>query len=215
VAKRRPAHGIGHNRREREQRAKDILVQVGLDPDVIYRYPHEFSGGQRQRVGIARCLAVEPEFIVCDEATSALDVSVQAQIVNLLEKLQADLRLTYLFITHNLGVVEYLADEVAVMYLGRIVEYGATEEVFKNPRHRYTRVLLSAVPKIDPQTKVEKIHLTGDIPSPVNPPSGCYFHPRCAHTMPRCQEQYPQSHNISTVRSVGCHLYSEAIDAEA
>jgi peptide/nickel transport system ATP-binding protein len=209
------AHGIGRNRSEREQRAKDILVQVGLDPEVIHRYPHEFSGGQRQRIGIARCLAVEPEFIVCDEATSALDVSVQAQIVNLLEKLQADLGLTYLFITHNLGVVEYLADEVAVMYLGRIVEYGATEEVFKNPRHPYTRVLLSAVPKIDPQTKVEKIHLPGDIPSPVNPPSGCYFHPRCTHTMPRCCEQYPQSHSVSTAHAASCHLYSETDNAEA
>ncbi len=128
-------------------------MQVGLDPNVIYRYPHEFSGGQRQRIGIARCLAVEPEFIVCDEATSALDVSVQAQIVNLLEKLQADLGLTYLFITHNLGVVEYLADEVAVMYLGRIVEYGPTEEVFANPRHPYTQALLVSSSKNRPTDK--------------------------------------------------------------
>ncbi len=201
------AHGIGHNRLDRERRAKEILAQVGLDPDVIYRYPHEFSGGQRQRIGIARCLAVEPDFIVCDEATSALDVSVQAQIVNLLEKLQADLGLTYLFITHNLGVVEYLADEVAVMYLGRIVEYGTTEEVFSNPRHPYTQALLSAVPRIDPQTRIEKIHLIGDIPSPVNPPSGCYFHPRCVHVMPRCQEQYPQPLSISDSHSTSCFLY--------
>ena len=204
------AHGIGHNRHEREQRAKVILAQVGLDPDVIYRYPHEFSGGQRQRIGIARCLAVDPEFIVCDEATSALDVSVQAQIVNLLEKLQAELGLTYLFITHNLGVVEYLADEVAVMYLGRIVEYGPTEEVFANPRHPYTQALLAAVPKIDPQTKAEKIHLTGDIPSPVNPPSGCHFHPRCPHVMPQCRQQYPPTFPLSTSHSTACFLYEEA-----
>jgi len=204
------AHGIGHNRHEREQRAKVILAQVGLDPDVIYRYPHEFSGGQRQRIGIARCLAVDPEFIVCDEATSALDVSVQAQIVNLLEKLQAELGLTYLFITHNLGVVEYLADEVAVMYLGRIVEYGPTKEVFANPRHPYTQALLAAVPKIDPQTKAEKIHLTGDIPSPVNPPSGCYFHPRCPHVMPQCRQQYPPTFPLSTSHSAACFLYEEA-----
>ena len=204
------AHGIGHNRHEREQRAKVILAQVGLDPDVIYRYPHEFSGGQRQRIGIARCLAVDPEFIVCDEATSALDVSVQAQIVNLLEKLQTELGLTYLFITHNLGVVEYLADEVAVMYLGRIVEYGPTEEVFANPRHPYTQALLAAVPKIDPQTKAEKIHLTGDIPSPVNPPSGCHFHPRCPHVMPQCRQQYPPTFPLSTSHSTACFLYEEA-----
>ena len=204
------AHGIGHNRHEREQRAKVILAQVGLDPDVIYRYPHEFSGGQRQRIGIARCLAVDPEFIVCDEATSALDVSVQAQIVNLLEKLQAELGLTYLFITHNLGVVEYLADEVAVMYLGRIVEYGPTEEVFANPRHPYTQALLAAVPKIDPQTKAEKIHLTGDIPSPVNPPSGCHFHPRCPHVMPQCRQQYPPTFPLSASHSAACFLYEEA-----
>jgi peptide/nickel transport system ATP-binding protein len=204
------AHGIGHNRHEREQRAKVILAQVGLDPDVIYRYPHEFSGGQRQRIGIARCLAVDPEFIVCDEATSALDVSVQAQIVNLLEKLQAELGLTYLFITHNLGVVEYLADEVAVMYLGRIIEYGPTEEVFANPRHPYTRALLAAVPKIDPHTKAKKIHLTGDISSPVNPPSGCHFHPRCPHVMSQCQQQYPLTFSLSTSHSTACFLYEEA-----
>jgi peptide/nickel transport system ATP-binding protein len=201
------AHGIGRNRQEREERAKGILTQVGLEPTMMYRYPHEFSGGQRQRIGIARCLAVEPDFIVCDEATSALDVSVQAQILNLLEKLQADLGLTYLFITHNLGVVEYLADEVAVMYLGRIVERGKTEEVFGNPRHPYTQALLSAVPKIDPATGMAKIRLAGDIPSPINPPAGCHFHPRCAYVMPRCREQYPPVYSLSNSHAANCFLY--------
>jgi peptide/nickel transport system ATP-binding protein len=203
-------HGIGHNRKEREERAKEILMQVGLDPEVIHRYPHEFSGGQRQRISIARCLAVNPEFIVCDEATSALDVSVQAQILNLLEKLQTDLGLTYLFITHNLGVVEYLADEVAVMYLGRIVERGTTEDVFHNPRHPYTQALLSAIPKIDPKTGGEKIRLVGDIPSPSNPPVGCHFHPRCAYAMPQCREQYPPTFPLSDSHSTSCFLYEKA-----
>lgn len=204
------AHGIGRNRTEREERAKEILVQVGLGPEVIHRYPHEFSGGQRQRISIARCLAVEPDFIVCDEATSALDVSVQAQILNLLEKLQADLGLTYLFITHNLGVVEYLADEVAVMYLGRIVERGKTEEVFRHPHHPYTQALLSAIPKIDPATGIEKIRLSGDVPSPVNPPPGCHFHTRCPHVMPRCREHYPSTYAQSDTHAVSCFLYESA-----
>lgn len=208
------AHGIGRSRAEREARVKDILAQVGLGPEVMYRYPHEFSGGQRQRIGIARCLAVEPEFIVCDEATSALDVSVQAQILNLLEKLQADLGLTYLFITHNLGVVEYLADEVAVMYLGRIVEKGKIEEVFRNPRHPYTQALLSAIPRLDPATGVEKIRLSGDVPSPINPPSGCHFHPRCPRVMPRCREQYPPAYGQSETHTVSCFLYDSAVSEE-
>ncbi len=201
------AHGIGRTRAEREERVKTILSQVGLGPEVMYRYPHEFSGGQRQRIGIARCLAVEPEFIVCDEATSALDVSVQAQILNLLEKLQADLGLAYLFITHNLGVVEYLADEVAVMYLGRIVERGKTEEVFGGPKHPYTQALLSAIPTLDPATGVEKIRLSGDVPSPINPPSGCHFHTRCPYVMPRCREQYPPAYSQSDTQEVKCFLY--------
>jgi peptide/nickel transport system ATP-binding protein len=200
-------HGIGHNRQEREERVKEILGQVGLDSEVRYRYPHEFSGGQRQRISIARCLAVNPEFIVCDEATSALDVSVQAQILNLLEKLQTDLGLTYLFITHNLGVVEYLADEVAVMYLGRIVERGKTQEVFQNPRHPYTQALLSAIPKIDHRTGGEKIRLAGDIPSPRNPPVGCHFHPRCAYIMPECRAQYPPTFVLSDTHTTSCFLY--------
>jgi peptide/nickel transport system ATP-binding protein len=201
------AHGIGRIRQEREARVQTILTQVGLDPEMINRYPHEFSGGQRQRIGIARCLAVEPDFIVCDEATSALDVSVQAQILNLLAKLQADLGLTYLFITHNLGVVVYLADEVAVMYLGRIVEHGTTEAVFQYPRHPYTQALLSAVPRFDAESGAEKIRLAGDVPSPIRPPSGCHFHPRCPHATPHCRTHYPPAYRVSTSHAVNCFLY--------
>ena len=203
------AHGIGNTRAEREERAKHLLTQVGLDPDMIHRYPHEFSGGQRQRIGIARCLAVEPDFLVCDEATSALDVSVQAQILNLLRDLQTQLGLTYLFITHNLGLVEYFADEVAVMYLGRIVERGTTEQVFRNPRHPYTQVLLSAVPKLDPASGLEKIRLSGDVPSPINPPHGCHFHPRCPSARPECQTVEPAHTRLGQNHSVWCHLYQE------
>ncbi|MCY3022557.1 MAG: ABC transporter ATP-binding protein, partial [Planctomycetota bacterium] len=202
------AHGIGANARERVERARHILAQVGLDPDVLHRYPHEFSGGQRQRIGIARCLAVDPEFIVCDEATSALDVSIQAQILNLLEKLQTDFGLTYLFITHNLGVVEYLADDVAVMYLGRVVERGKTEEVLDSPKHPYTRALLSAVPQVDPETGVEKIRLSGDVPSPIRPPPGCHFHPRCPHAMACCRGEYPPVVSLSETHSTRCFLYT-------
>lgn len=200
-------HGIGSNRKDRLKLIAELLPQVGLDPDMVHRYPHEFSGGQRQRVGIARCLAVNPEFIVCDEATSALDVSVQAQIINLLESLQAELNLTYLFITHDLSVVEYIADEIAVMYLGRIVEFGKTEEIFKDPKHPYTKALLSAVPQVDPNTGKKKIHLTGDIPSPINPPSGCHFHPRCPEVMERCSEEYATSFSFSETHFAKCWLY--------
>jgi peptide/nickel transport system ATP-binding protein len=203
------AQGIGRNRHEREERARELLGRVGLDPGVVYRYPHEFSGGQRQRICIARCLAVDPEFIVCDEATSALDVSVQAQILNLLDKLRNELGLTYLFITHNLSAVEYLADEVAVMYLGRIVEYGKTEDVFKSPAHPYTRALLAAVPQIDPASGLAKIKLTGDVPSPVNPPAGCHFNPRCSEVHARCREAYPDSYSVTETHRANCFLYGE------
>ena len=204
------AHGIGESVEERQNRVAELMQRVGLSPDMVTRYPHEFSGGQRQRIGIARCLAVDPEFIVCDEATSALDVSVQAQILNLLKSLQTDFNLTYLFITHNLSVVEYFADEVAVMYLGRIVERGTTEEIFDSPKHPYTRALLSAVPKMDPQTGVEKIRLEGDVPSPINRPSGCYFHPRCPEVMPICKDTYPDETNFTQTHSCNCYLYQNA-----
>jgi peptide/nickel transport system ATP-binding protein len=202
-------HGIGHNRQERTDRAADLLSRVGLAPDMVNRYPHEFSGGQRQRIGIARALAVNPEFIVCDEPTSALDVSVQAQIINLLEELQADLGLTYLLITHDLSVVEYIADEVAVMYLGKIVERGTREEIFENPKHPYTRALLSAVPQTDPDSALQKIELPGDVPSPVDPPPGCHFHPRCLERLPHCDETYPEETTLAGTHACRCHLYTE------
>ena len=204
------AHGMDASTEARQNRVAELMQRVGLSPDMVTRYPHEFSGGQRQRIGIARCLAVDPEFIVCDEATSALDVSVQAQILNLLKSLQTDFNLTYLFITHNLSVVEYFADEVAVMYLGRIVERGTTEEIFDSPKHPYTRALLSAVPKMDPQTGVEKIRLAGDVPSPINRPAGCYFHPRCPEVMSICQDTYPGESNFTQTHSCNCHLYQNA-----
>jgi len=203
------AHRMGKSRSERMAKAENLMDRVGLDPQMVHRYPHEFSGGQRQRIAIARCLAVDPEFIVCDEATSALDVSVQAQIINLLKKLQAELRLTYLFITHDLSVVEYLADEVCVMYLGRIVERGSSEEIFSKPMHPYTRALLSAVPQIDPATGMKKIRLSGDTPSPVNPPPGCHFHPRCPEAMGKCSDQYPLEFAFSETHSACCWLYGE------
>ena len=205
------AHGIGSGKEEREERAREIMLKVGLDPDMIHRYPHEFSGGQRQRIGIARCLAVDPEFLICDEATSALDVSVQAQILNLLKDLQDEFDLTYLFITHDLSIVEYFADEVMVMYLGRIVERGTTEGIFDNFRHPYTRALLSAIPRIDPESGRKIIRLEGDVPSPVNPPDGCHFHPRCPHTMPICLEVYPQETAFSESHACRCHLYNESL----
>ena len=167
-----------------------------------------YSGG----IGIARCLAVEPEFIVCDEATSALDVSVQAQIINLLERLQEELGLTYLLITHDLSVVSYMADEVAVMYLGRIVERGTRDEIFDSPKHPYTRALLSAIPQVDPDTGIEKIRLSGDVPSPVRPPTGCYFHPRCPDRLSQCERVYPSVAAFSDTHACNCYLYEDDLE---
>jgi len=202
------AHSIGKNRDERFRLVKELMETVGLSPDMLYRYPHEFSGGQRQRIAIARALALKPKFIVCDEATSALDVSIQAQILNLFDELKKKYGLTYLFITHNLSVVEYLSDMVAVMYLGRIVERGTASEVFDNTKHPYTKALLSAVPTIDSETGAEKIHLKGDVPSPINPPQGCHFYPRCPHKMAKCESDYPGPSNFSSTHSSHCFLYS-------
>jgi len=201
--------GVEADAGARSRRVAEILDQVGLARDSVERYPHEFSGGQRQRIAIARALAVRPKLIVCDEPTSALDVSVQAQILNLLKSLQRELGLSYLFITHNIAVVEYLAHEVAVMYLGRVVERGTMEEVLRAPKHPYTQALLAAVPKIEAGGMREVIRLEGELPSPVNPPAGCHFHPRCPKVMPECRERYPENFGLSETRSVACWLYKK------
>jgi len=203
------ALGVEAGRDRRDYAIAALLQQVGLDAAAAHRYPHEFSGGQRQRVAIARALAVQPELIICDEPTSALDVSVQAQILNLLKGLQDNLGLAYLFITHNFAVVEYLAHEVAVMYLGRIVERGLVDEVLRSPRHPYTQALLSAVPGSRPDSRTEIIRLAGEMPSPANPPSGCHFHPRCPQASDICRRDYPPESQLSTTRIVRCFLYDE------
>jgi peptide/nickel transport system ATP-binding protein len=185
-----------------------VLEQVGLEAAAASRYPHEFSGGQRQRIAIARALAVQPDLVICDEPTSALDVSVQAQILNLLATLQADLGLAYLFITHNFAVVDHLAHEVAVMYLGRIVERGTVDEVLRSPQHPYTRALLSAVPSTRLDAQPAFIRLPGETPSPANPPSGCHFHPRCRQATAACRERYPETTALSSTHTVRCHLHA-------
>jgi len=202
------AQRIGGDAAQRSRRVQQLLEQVGLRPEQARRYPHEFSGGQRQRICIARALAVNPKLIVCDEPTSALDVSVQAQILNLLQDLQSELGLSYLFITHDLSVVSYLADRVAVMYLGRIVEEGEVQEVLDSPRHPYTEALLSAVPSIDAASQRKVIRLEGDLPSPSRPPAGCHFHPRCPRALPECARSYPEPRALSGTHEVRCHLYA-------
>jgi peptide/nickel transport system ATP-binding protein len=200
------ALAIGSGSGDRQLRIDALLEEVGLSPEIKGRYPHEFSGGQRQRIAIARALSVEPQLIVCDEPTSALDVSVQAQILNLLKRLQREKGLAYLFISHNMSVIDYMADEVAVMYLGRIVEQGSVDEVLRAPRHPYTQSLLAAVPVADPQAVRPVLRLAGDLPSPVNPPEGCHFHPRCSVAVPQCATAYPDVNRLSATRTVRCHL---------
>jgi oligopeptide transport system ATP-binding protein len=191
---------------EKEERVASLLQKVGLRAEDMRKYPHEFSGGQRQRIGIARALALNPKLIVCDEPVSALDVSIQAQVINLLEDLQAEFGLSYLFIAHNLNVVEHISNRVAVMYLGQIVELASDEELYKNPQHPYTEALLSAVPIPDPTVKKKRIILEGDVPSPINPPKGCHFHTRCMYKDKICEEVEPEFKDIGGGHWVACHF---------
>jgi oligopeptide/dipeptide ABC transporter ATP-binding protein len=198
---------------EREERVRELLGAVGLKPDHMKRYPHEFSGGQRQRIGVARALALDPQLIICDEPVSALDVSIQAQVLNLLEDLQEEFGLTYLFIAHDLSVVKHISDRVAVMYLGKIAELATTEELFAHPKHPYTEALMSAVPVPDPSYEVERILLEGDVPSPVAPPPGCYFHPRCRYAQDLCSQQAPEYRDLGGLHFVTCH-FAETLDLQ-
>ncbi|KAB2445026.1 ABC transporter ATP-binding protein [Bacillus luti] len=191
---------------ERKAKVIELLGKVGLPPDAVKRYPHEFSGGQRQRIGIARALAVNPKLIICDEAVSALDVSVQAQVLNLLKQLQQQYGLTYLFISHDLAVVRHISDRIIVMYLGTIVEIADKHSLFNNPQHPYTKALLSAIPTISAGTKKERIELKGDLPSPLNPPTGCRFHTRCPYAIEKCATQQPSFQSISEGHKVACHI---------
>ncbi|MBK9605047.1 MAG: dipeptide ABC transporter ATP-binding protein [Betaproteobacteria bacterium] len=203
-------HNLTKTETQYRERIVELLETVGLHADHLRRYPHEFSGGQRQRIGIARALAVSPKLIVCDEPVSALDVSIQAQVINLLEDLQQKFDLTYLFIAHDLSVVEHISDRVAVMYLGRIVEIAPARELYTTPRHPYTEALLSAVPIPEPGLKRTRIRLVGDVPNPINPPSGCHFHPRCPKVMERCKTESPAFRQVSGGHWAACHLNDSA-----
>jgi len=200
-------HKICKTKEERMQRVLDMLEKVGMRRDHYYRYPHEFSGGQRQRIGIARALILEPKLVVCDEPVSALDVSIQSQVLNLLAEVKKEMNITYVFISHNMSVVRYISDRVGVMYLGHLVELAGTEELYNNPLHPYTQALLSTVPEPDPHVKREQIMLKGDIPSPLNPPSGCIFHNRCPYNEPICQDQMPPIVEIKPGHFVACYRH--------
>ena len=201
-------HELVENRKDYKEKVQELFRMVELDPEMMKRYPHEFSGGQRQRIGIARALAVRPSLIVCDEPVSALDVSIQAQIIDLLERLREEFNLTYLFIAHDLSVVRHISERVAVMYLGKLVEITNSDELYGNPQHPYTQALLSAIPLPDPvaDRKRERILLSGDVPSPINPPEGCNFHPRCHKAKDVCQRQAPELKDIGSSHWVACHL---------
>ena len=199
------AFGIG-TMEERVQRVKEIMELVGMPENMMNRYPHEFSGGQRQRIVIARALVLNPEFVVCDEPVSALDVSVRAQVLNLIQELKKKKHLTYMFISHDLSVVKDISDRIAVMYLGRIVEIAEKNELYNNPQHPYTKALLSAIPIPDVDNKMKREILTGDVPSPLNPPSGCYFHTRCKYATERCKTECPALHDVGNGHMVACHL---------
>jgi oligopeptide/dipeptide ABC transporter ATP-binding protein len=198
-------HGIAKGS-EQVDRVREVLASVGMKPDHMKRYPHEFSGGQRQRIAIARALVLGPQLIVADEPVSALDVSIQAQVINLLEDLQEEFRLTYLFIAHDLSVIKHISNRVAVMYLGKIVELAKAEALFSNPKHPYTEALMSAVPVPDPDYTVQEIILTGDVPSPLNPPSGCYFHPRCRYAQGICKAEAPAYRDLGGEHFATCHF---------
>lgn len=201
-------HSIG-TPKERLEKSKELLETVGLSYYHMNRYPHEFSGGQRQRINIARALTLNPDLLICDEPTSALDVSIQAQVLNLFKQLQEKFQLTYLFISHSLNVVKYLSDDIAVMYLGKMVELGDSNEIYKNPLHPYTKALFSAIPTEDPTAKIDRITLKGEVPSPLNPPSGCQFHNRCPYAMKKCSELSPELIEIDKNHKVSCHLYNK------
>ncbi|WP_066388950.1 ABC transporter ATP-binding protein [Neobacillus mesonae] len=199
-------HRIG-NKKERMERVMEMLNRVGFQSEQYYRYPHEFSGGQRQRIGLARALMVNPKLIICDEPVSALDVSIQSQVLNLLEEIQEEFKLSYLFVSHDLSVVRHISDRIGVMYLGEMVEEAETDELYANPLHPYTRALLSAVPVPNPAVKRERITLKGEVPSPLNPPSGCVFHPRCPHATEICKQKVPVKKMVAANHAVACHLY--------